>query len=334
MHCTAFEGKILKMRLIKEIILAFALVNFAVLPPSTWSIRSVSSMKETKDKVCNPDSPQFVEAWMTRAKQLGVNYVSIETPYDNPPCGDSIAYTNLWIKAARKNGLLVWHRHAPLAFEGIYGVNKTSGDYIDQISTYIKTHPEFFAPGDIFTPIPEPQNGGIVGINACSGICQFYGAVDFNNWLIKAINSSRDAFAQINLKDQIKIGYYGFDGFIAWGDHNPDWQGILDESTVLAMGNITIDHYPQLVGETMLEGLEQLQSKYPGVPIVIGEWGAVLPDDPQKQINDAMSAAQKTGVVGFNYWHLGMGGNEALINSDFSKKPQYELVKRFFNGLN
>lgn len=300
---------------------------------AAWQIKSVSSMKETKDKVCGQDDASFINKWLDKAAELGVNYVAVETPYDNPGCGNSVAYTKAWVDAVRAHGLKVWHRHMPLSFEGIYSVAKTPGNnYLSQISSYIRANPSLFAPGDIFTPIPEPQNGGISGVTYCaSNVCQFQTKEQFNQWLRDAIDTSNTAFQSIGLGGQMKVGYYGFDGFVAWGDNNPDWHGILEDATVAKMGNITIDHYPELVGETMEQSLAQLHAKYPNTPVVIGEWGSVGTSDPVGQVASSMGAAKNASyVVGFNYWHLGMGGNEALINSDFTNRPQFASVAAYF----
>jgi hypothetical protein len=300
--------------------------------PASWSIQSVSSMKETKDRICSQRDRIFVEKWVDTAIDLGVNYIAVETPYDNPLCGSAVEYTRLWTDVIHSKGLHVWHRHMPLSFEGIYDVTKNNvSDYLDIISTYIKTNPSFFQEGDIFTPIPEPQNGGIQGITYCaSSVCQFNGAAAFNSWLRNAMNTSEQAFGTIGLGGKIKIGYFGFDGFVAWGDNNPDWHGILEDTTISQMGNITIDHYPQLVGDTMENDLNELQTRYPNIDIVIGEWGTVTPDNQEQQVIDTMSAAKRPHVIGFNYWHMGMGGNEALINDDFSKRAQFDEVQSFF----
>jgi hypothetical protein len=144
------------------------------------------------------------------------------------------------------------------------------------------------------------------------------------------MSASESAFASIGLSGQLKLGYYGFDGFVAWGHNNPDWNGILEDATIQAMGNITIDHYPNLVGTTMEADLNELQSLYPGVPIVIGEWGTVTDGDLTGQVNREMSSALRPGVIGFNYWHMGMGGHESLINDDFSLREHFNAVKSFF----
>lgn len=297
----------------------------------TWAIQSVSTMKVTKDAICGQRDRAFVEKWVDKAKELGANYIAVETPYENPACGNALDYTRTWVDVIRSRGLSVWHRHMPLAFEAIYDTPKVKGDYFGTISNYIKNNPTMFKAGDIFTPAPEPQNGGIGGVTNCShGICQFDNASDFNKWLRDAIDISETAFSAIGLGGQMKIGYYGFDGFVAWGDNNPDWNGILEDSTVQKMGNITIDHYPDLVGSTMSQDLDELEARYPNVPIIIGEYGTAAGGDIESAARNALSGAKRPSVIGFNYWHMGVGGNEALINDDFSNRPQFDEVQSFF----
>ncbi len=298
-----------------------------------WAIQSVSSMKESKDKVCGQPSQAYIDKWVGKAVELGANYIAVETPYDNPACASAVEYTRVWVDAIRRQGLKVWHRHMPLAFEGIYSTPKNNAsDYLGMIGDYIRTNPGLFAEGDIFTPIPEPQNGGIQNITYCAeNVCQFENAADFNQWLRDAMDTAESSLGAIGLGGKLKVGYYGFDGFVAWGHNNPDWNGILEDATVQKMGNLTIDHYPELIGDTMENGLRELQKKYPNTPIVIGEWGSVGSTDPEAQVRDSMgAAANNSRVIGFNYWHMGYGGNEALIESDFLNRIQFDEVQSFF----
>lgn len=305
----------------------------ALVVNGSWAIQSVSSMKESKDRICSPRDAAWINRWVDKAKELGANYIAVETPYENPSCNSSLAYTKVWVDAIRYRGLKVWHRHMPMAFEGIYSVTKTKDDYLSTISNYIKNNPTLFAADDIFTPIPEPQNGGISGITHCAfGVCQFDNASHFNKWLRDAIDTSNSAFSSIGLGGKMKIGYYGFDGFVAWGANNPDWNGILEDATIAKMGNLTIDHYPELISTSMKADLDELQQRYPNVPIIFGEWGSTGSNNLEQQVINSMGAAKRPGVVGFNYWHMGMGGNEALINDDFSNRPQFDEVQSFFTA--
>jgi len=297
----------------------------------TWDIRSVDAMKETKDSICNQRSEEWIDRWLNRAVELGVNYIAISTPYDNPACGDAVAYTQKWVRLIRSKGLKVWHRQMPMAFEGIYSTPKKTYDYLDQIISYINSNPGQYAAGDIFTPIPEPQNGGIKGITYCAqDVCQFASKEAFNLWLRQAINESRSAFQAIGIND-MKLGYYGFDGFVAWGANNPDWNGILDDATVELMGNITIDHYPELIGTNMAIDIADLEARYPGVDIIIGEWGTVKGGDTQKTVIESMGALVRPSVKGFNYWQFGPhGAGEQLIDDNFNKLPQFDEVQSYY----
>ncbi|HEX8923692.1 MAG TPA: hypothetical protein VF828_03085, partial [Patescibacteria group bacterium] len=296
--------------------------------------QSVSSMKETKDKVCGQDDGTFINNWVAKAKELGANYVAVETPYDSPSCGDSLLYTKAWISAIRSAGLKVWHRHMFLGFEGIYNTTKSKQDYLSKVAGYIKNNPDMFREGDIFTPQPEPQNGGINGLTGCDqNVCMFDSIAGFNQWLRDAMDTTNTAFDSIGLGGKIKVGYFGLDGFIVWGSNNPDWHGVLEDATVAKMGNLTIDHYPELINQTMQQGLNELTAKYPNTPIIIGEWGSAGTGDVELQVQSSMGAAAATkNVVGFNYWHLGMGGNEALINSDFTNRVQFKDVESFYKN--
>lgn len=300
----------------------------------TFAIQSIDVMKDTKDAICGQKDDTYINNIVNKAVELGANYMAISTPYDNPSCGDATAYAKRWIGAIRAHGLHVWHRHMPLSFEGIYSVSKNNNsNYLDMIRSYIKNNPDMFVDGDIFTPIPEPQNGGIQGITYCANsVCQFSNAAAFNQWLRDAMTTSKDAFSVIG-KNNIKVGYFGFDGFVAWGDQNPDWHGILEDSTVQQMGNITIDHYPELVKETMDASLTALQSKYPNTPIVIGEWGTVNNTNIDQEVVDTMTAAKNHKVVGFNYWQFGPSGSgEQLLNTDLSNRSSFYKVQSYYRA--
>ncbi len=301
----------------------------------TWNLQSVDAMKVTKDVICGPKDRAYIENWVNRAAELGATHIAISTPYDNPRCGDAVSYTKTWISVIRAKGLKVWHRQMPLAFEGIYDTPKNAGiDYQAMIRDYIINNKDNYQAGDIFTPIPEPQNGGIQGFSYCAqNVCMFNSISHFNQWLRSAIDTSNSAFNQIGLGGKVSVGYYGFDGFVAWGHNNPDWNGILEDATIAKMGNITIDHYPEAVGTSMEADLAELTSRYPGVPIIIGEWGTINGGDREAAVRNSMgAAARNSSVVGFNYWTMGPGGNEALVDDSFNLMIQYDEVQTFYKN--
>lgn len=303
--------------------------------PHPWETKSVDSMKYTKDVICNQSSSAFINSWVDKAVEIGASHVAISQPYDNPGCGNALTYTVTWINAIRSKGLKVWHRHMPMAHEGIYSVAKNNqDDYLDMISQYIINNPTMFQSGDIFTPIPEPQNGGISGITYCPGnVCQYFNQAHFNRWLKTAMLVSELSFQVIG-KTGIKIGYFGFDGFVAFGHNNPDWNGILYNSTIARMGNVvTLDHYPEAVGTSMAADLDEFHALYPNALVYIGEWGTISGTNYEQQVINSMGAAiARPYVKGFNYWQPGPGGNEALWNSDWTNRVHFDEVKGFYGN--
>lgn len=304
-------------------------------PQPNWDIQGVDVMKYSKDVVCAPPSDEFIASQAAKAKELGVTHVAVATPYENPSCGNSLTLTTKWVNAIRAEGLKVWHRHMPLAHEGIYSTPKhRSPDghrFLKIITDWITVNRSLIKPGDIFTPIPEPQNGGISGITHCPQICQYSHAAEFNEWIRLA-----QLTTELAINDpEVKVGYYGFDGFIVWGDNNPDWQGIgfLEAATVTAMDNvIAIDHYPA-TNTTMAQDLDEAHAKWPQADFVIGEWGTIFQStdaEREQAVIDSMGASARSYVKGFNYWHLGPGGNEGLINNDNTNRAHFDEVKGFY----
>jgi len=317
-----------------------AVLNPAVTP--SWPIQAVDTMKDSKDKVCNQLSDATITSRIAKAKALGVTHVAIATPYQNPGCGDSLAYTGRWITAIRAQGLKVWHRHPNLKFEGIYSTTKVvdpdGARHVKDITDWLLAHPNWIQSGDIFTPEAEPQNGGIAGVTYCpQNICQFSSKEDFNRWLRQTTLATKLALQAID-KTDVKVGYWGFDGFVTWGNDNPDHQGTskLEAKTVEYMDNIiAIDHYNSQ--EPMATDLDQARAVWPNADFFIGEWGTISETTDTARaaaVDTAFNAFKaRSWIKGVNYWQLGPDGiNEPLINADNTNRPSFDRVKFFFTG--
>lgn len=306
--------------------------------PNPWTTRGIDVMKYTKDVVCNQPSQATIDTMVQKAVDLHATHVAISTPYENPSCGNSLTLTTNWVNSIRNHGLKVWHRHTSLSFEGIYGVaKKYNGDYLQTMSNYVINNPTLFQSGDIFTPYPEPEVAGINGVTWCGGVCQFSNASDFNQFLRNSQTVAKLSFQAIGVSN-VKVGYYGTNGFIVFGENNPDWYGksFLEPSTVTAMDNvISMDSYPEsYAGGTMAAALDEAHVVWPSAQFVIGEWGTITATNSAQaasQINTSMGAAStRSWVKGFNYWNLGPSGNEGLLNNDLSNKSQFTNVQNFF----
>ena len=330
------------------------LVSSSLSSPSPWEIKSVSTMKLTKDRVHNPVGEDKIGKWVDKAADLGVTHVAIETPYDNPPGLDAVSYTQRWIDTLREAEISVWHRHMFTKLEGIYDAKREVNreGYIDQIEGYILGNEDMFRPGDIFTPHPEIQNGGISLVTACHGdVCQFEGDSQqesirqFNSWVRESTITARSAFERLGLEDTVRVGFFGFDGFVGWGHDNPDWSPdknpIIEDETLEVVGEMTIDHYPR-TGSQMAEDLDELQSFYPHVPIMIGELGDTQGEggdfitDSVRGIDYTSDGKPREHILGMNYWHIGPEGNEALLIEDADSNPRetdlYYVMQEVFSA--
>lgn len=319
----------------------------------TWSVQSVDGMKLQQDALCNQVSTSTINSWLDKAVDVGATHVAVSVPYDSVPGCDANAYNRKWITLIRQHNQCVWHRHKDNAFEGFYGVTKhRSPDGVRHIKNevdWIIANPDLIQPCDIFTPFAEPQNGGISGVTWCGSPanCQFGHAADFNEWIRTVQYATKVAMKAIGKQvtstfgdpTGVFVGAYGFDGFIVAGLNNPDWEGktFLEPATVAAMDNvIAIDHYPSPTGN-MGTDLDKIHAVWPNAKLVIGEIGTINQSTPaarQAAVEDWFAAfAARPYIPGVNYWHLGFGGNEALINSDFTEREHYQNVKKFFKKL-
>jgi hypothetical protein len=300
---------------------------------NNWQFKSADFMKVTQDVVTNSPTASLIDTYISQAKALGATHISVCVPYDHPTI-DTNAQTKVWVDAARKYGLNVWFRKSWCSDEGWYGVAKNnSNDRINDTKNWVAANASLFADGDIFTPKPEPQNMGVIGMNSGSN-ARFQSVAAFNSWLRSMMSTIASEFTTLNKK--VTVGMWGFDGFVVCGYGNPDWQGksFLEAATVQACGNVlAVDHYPELVGKPMTDFQAVFKQVWPGVKYVQGEWGSVGTGDIATQINTTMGTLDSDpNVVGFNYWTMVDGSqSEALLNPDGSKKePAFDLVSKFF----
>lgn len=309
-----------------------------------WSIKSADVMSISMDTLQNPISSAQKDTVCQRVKNLGATMIAISVPYDGPQGSDPIGQKTDWVRAARAQGLKVWHRSSWITDEGWYGATKnTTNDRIADTKNYILSHAAFYQNGDIFTPKPEPQNMGVNGINDKTPF-RFASIDAFNQWLRDITVACKAAFTQLGL--DVKVGMWGFDGFVTCGYGNSYWQGRVENSgqaterhpflevrTVQALDNLlTVDHYPS--SKPMSDFLTVFKAAWPNVKFLAGEYGAINAGDPVTQIQDVLTDLQADPIViGLNYWQMGPAGNEALLNADLSIKPAYTMVQTFY-GFN
>ncbi|MEK7522855.1 MAG: hypothetical protein AAB569_04695, partial [Patescibacteria group bacterium] len=126
-------------------------------PKYLWSIRSIDTMKTSRDKarvrLYDLNFDKEINKELQAIKNMGANYVAIDTPYDD----EFLPYLTRWIKLARKTELKVWFRGNWSNWEGWfdYPKNLTPERHQAKTAEFIETHPDFFKDGDIFDPCPE-----------------------------------------------------------------------------------------------------------------------------------------------------------------------------------
>jgi hypothetical protein len=92
-------------------------------------------------------------------------------------------------------------------FEGIYGqIKDPSIDWVKEMKTWMINNSDLIDNGDLWTPIPEPQNGGIKGVN-CYKDCIFNSNENFNNFLREITLTAKDTLATIN-KNNVEAGVF------------------------------------------------------------------------------------------------------------------------------
>ena len=327
------------------------LLNENKLGNAYWRFQGLDLMKLTKDNMLNQASQTLMTNVVQALKQFNPTHVAIAVPYDpkttygTQPVLDGSAYALKWGNTVRTAGLKVFWRQSPGAWEGLYDIakNNTLGvgtaagvkngtettTFLAQIYNYIVSNPSQYAPGDIISPIPEPENGGINGVTG-SAPYQFSNASVFRIWLRDAITVVNLALDKINLKGQVAVGFFGTSSFIVSGNvGNP--KGFLDDRTIDAMGIMAMDDYPNPTS-----GLSADLSAYEALygtsrPLAISEFGT---------INDTTDSARTTSlatflsilqgkayVYGYSYWTtIADAASASNANEDVLDKSSYALI--------
>lgn len=315
---------------------------------SSIFFKGLDTMKLTKDTQRNPVSIENKNKIAKLAKELGVTHLTVDTPYDNASGTDVIKDTREWVKAIREAGLSVSHRHMLMGFEGIYDQQRNSGiDFTAEMRQWMIDNADLIQEGDTWTPMPEPQNGGVVGINCNPNAqaCIFKDVNEFNKFIQDVVTTSRKTLQELG-KNNVKVICCGFDLFVVSGNNNPDWEGksFLQPETVnvLKPEGIAVDHYPQpdyKTGErrTYGEDLDQAEKTWPGVPIILTEVGKPDVNDAES-VESMFSAfrqhAEDGPLEGVFWWPFGPSGlEESLLNPDFTPKPIYWEVQKGFASL-
>jgi hypothetical protein len=291
-------------------------------PQRFWDITAVDTVKYSRDSAGDKEVLKEIPILVGEAAKLHVTHIAIDTPYDE----EFYPVLKAWVDEARKDNLKVWFRGNFSSWEEWFG-RQPFTDYSQHhvlTKAFIEKHPELFEDGDIFTPIPEPENGGPGDPRGSD-----QKSADFNAFLIASYSNCVDSFAAI--EKAVQCGFFSTNGDIA--------KNVLTPETVARIGNVVvIDHYVDSP-EKMRSDISYLSSKFPTAKIVLGEFGAPIPD-----INGDMNDQQQSEfigkllqvfydnrekIAGINYWTLA-GGSTALLHDDFSEKEAFTTLANYF----
>jgi hypothetical protein len=286
-----------------------------------WDIESIDTMKLSRDEARSSTVSGQIPFLVGQIAALKPTHIALDTPYDE----EFYPVLKLWVSAARANHLKVWFRGNFSGWEGWFGYVRFANPAIHHSLTkqFIISHPDLFEEGDIFTPTPEPENGGYGDPRKSSTAKQ-----NFLQFLKDSYQNCVESFKSIG--KEVSCGYFSTNGDIA--------KYVLDTETIAATGNrIVIDHYVK-TSTQLVADIQFLQQKF-GVPIVLGEFGAPIPDlqgdlsDVQQNdfIADVLAKLSQVSppLEGVNYW-TAFGGSTSLFNPDFSKKAVADTIARYF----
>lgn len=300
---------------------------FAATPtprPTLWKYQCIDTMKTSRDKARvwknSPQLSQTIATEMQIIKNTGANCVAIDTPYD----AEFLPYLTEWVQGARKENLHVWFRGGWSSWEGWFDYPKSSDTkkVIKDTKNFITIHPTLFQNGDIFTSIPEAENGGPFANKALSETDMY------RQFLIDEKAATDASFKAIN--KNVIDNWDSMNGGVA--------KSIMDQATINAIGNtVTIDHYVKDPKE-MGDFIRFFNNTY-NAKVVIGEFGAPIPE-----INGSMTETgqaqfvqslleqmyeNRNTVIGVNYWDL-FDGSTALVNEDNTPRPVLTTITNYF----
>lgn len=295
-------------------------------PKRVWSIKSADTMKYSRDlaleKLNDPTFDTTINSQIKAIEELNVTHVVIGTPYDEK----FTPILKRWVKAARDHGLNIWFRGNFSGWEGWFGESRSLSrqEHLQMTRSFVRSHPDLFHDGDIFSPCPECENGG-------PGDPRHQTPVDqHRKFLIDERNVALEEFNRIGKKVTV-LDSMNFD--VA--------KLVMDIETTQAMGSIVaIDHYVK-TPQKLANDIDQLHQNT-GAKIFLGEFGVPIPDihgklSEQKQadwIEEALSLIKnKPEVIGLNYW-VGFGGSTSIFNDDGTPKSAAEVLKKYFSLTN
>lgn len=288
-----------------------------------WTFQSIDTMKFSRDIAREKENDLTynvkIQEQVKKIKETGATHIAIGTPYD----AEFTPFMKRWVDAARENDMKVWFRGNLSGWEEWFEYPPIDREtHTEGVRQFILSNPDLFEDGDVFTSCPECENGG-------PGDPRFKGDVEeYRAFLINEYSVVKQSFKEIN-KD-VKANYYSMNGDVA--------KLVMDKPTTKALdGIITIDHYVESVDQ-LIEDINDY-SESSGGRVVLGEWGAPIPDihgdmseEQQAQWidNALLKIINETNIEGLNYW-THQGSSTALWDNDNKPRLAVTTLSKYYN---
>lgn len=288
-----------------------------------FEVESVDTMKYSRDAARNKEAHKLIPEMIAAAAALNPTHIAIATPYDD----EFIPVTKLWVDEIRKRNIKVWYRGNFAAWENWFGYERFQDPYehIARTERFIKNNPDLFTDGDIFTPVPEAENGGFGDPRKDEETKR-----KFFDFLPKSYDSCTAAMKSI--RKNVKCGYFSVNGDVA----RMFTKDIVDRTG----GVLVIDHYVK-TPEKLIEDI-QAYHQTTGAKIVLGEYGAPIPDihgdlseDEQELLirqNMDLLVKHRDIIGGINYW-TAFGGSTEIFRERTQPKKAAKTLEEYFNPI-
>ncbi len=231
----------------------------------------------------------------------------------------------MWVDEARNQNLSVWFRGNWSEWEGWFGYtsNLSTQAHLKQTRQFILDNKDLFQDGDIFTPCPECENGGV--LKGRTG--ETY--TIYRQFLIDQNDIASEAFKEIG--KNVEVNWFSMSGGVA--------KAMYDQNTVDKTGKlVTIDHYTSDAAG-MEEYILYFKDTY-NTKVALGEFGAPIPDlngtmteeEQAKFLDEILKVIYKhrDTIHAISYWTL-TEGSTTIINADNSPRLAVQTLKKYFN---
>lgn len=311
------------------LILIFAFLSFFSKAPKNtnqkvhfWQVQSIDTMKYSRDvareKLGDPYFDSIIEQQIKDIAGTSATHVAIGTPYDS----EFIPFLKRWVSSVRKYNLKVWFRGNWSGWEKWFDYKPIDRkDHIEKTVKFILENPDLFEDGDIFSACSECENGG-PGDPRHNGDARGH-----REFLIEEYRATKGAFEKIGKK--VASNFNSMNGDVA--------KLVMDKETTKAMGGIVVvDHYVASPEQLIID-IKAL-SKKSGGKIVLGEFGAPIPDihgemSEQEQKEWLEKALGKLfnmdDVIGVNYW-TNVGSSTELWDARGNPRSAVEIIKKYY----